>query len=116
MKVKAVLKSLLLAYFLTGAFLLFLAFLLFRFDLGEGPAAAGITAVYVLSCLAGGFAAGRMVRRNKYLWGLLVGLCYFLLLTAVSFGVGKSWDFSAQHLITTFLLCLGGGALGGMLS
>ena len=35
MKVKVILKSLLFSYAVTGAFLLFLAFLLFQFDLGE---------------------------------------------------------------------------------
>ena len=87
MKVKAVLKSLLFAYALTGLFLLLLAFLLFQFDLGEGPVAAGIIAVYVISCLLGGFMAGKIMRKDKYLWGILVGLCYFVLLITVSFAV-----------------------------
>lgn len=116
MKIKAVLKSLLFAYALTGVFLLLLALLLFQFDLGEGPVAAGIVAVYVLSCLLGGFMAGKLVRKDKYLWGVLVGLGYFLLLLAVSFAVQGKWDMSIQHVITTFFMCLGGGALGGMLS
>ena len=46
MKVKVILKSLLFSYAVTGAFLLFLAFLLFQFDLGEKPVSAGIVAVY----------------------------------------------------------------------
>ena len=116
MKIKAVLKSLLLAYGITGLFLLILAFLLFQFDLGEGPVTAGIIAVYVVSCLSGGFMAGKMIRKNKYLWGVLVGLVYYLLLAAVSFAVKGKWDMDTQHTITTFCMCLGGGALGGMLS
>ncbi len=116
MRVKAVLKSLLFSYAVTGMFLLLLAFLLFRFNLGEGPVSAGILAIYVLSCLLGGFMAGKTVRKDKYLWGVLVGLCYFLLLALVSFAVQKRWDMSPAHTVTTFLMCLGGGTLGGMLS
>lgn len=116
MKGKAILRALLGAYVLTGIFLLLLAFLLFQFNLGEGPVAAGIVAVYVVSCLAGGFIAGKTIRKQKYLWGLLVGMCYFLLLILVSFLVEKKWDLSFMHTITTLLMCLGGGALGGMLS
>ncbi len=41
MKGKAILKSLLASYILTGAALMLLAFLLFAFDLGETTAAAG---------------------------------------------------------------------------
>lgn len=116
MKMKAVLKSLLLAYGLTGILLLFLAFLLFRFDLQEGPLSAGIVAVYVISCLTGGFLAGKLLRRDKYLWGLVVGACYFCLLLAVSFAAEGRWDMTLSHLVTTFFMCLGGGTLGGMLS
>lgn len=116
MKIKTLLKSLFLAYALTGAFLLILALLVFKMDLGRAPVAAGIVAVYVFSCFAGGFLAGKMMRRDKYFWGILVGLAYFLLLAAVSFAVQGKWDMSLQHLVTTFCMCVGGGALGGMLA
>lgn len=116
MKGKAVLKSLLFAYAITGLLLLLLAFLLFRFDLGKGPVTAGIIAVYVLSCLMGGFMAGKILRKDRYLWGVLVGLAYYLLLLTVSFAVQGKWDMTFLHAVATFFMCLGGGALGGMLS
>lgn len=116
MKIKNLLKSLLAAYGLTGICLLLLAFLVFQLDLGVAPVSAGIVAVYVLSCLAGGFMAGKLIRRDKYFWGLLLGLSYFLLLVFASFMVQRRWDMSFSHLITTFCMCLGGGALGGMLA
>ena len=56
------------------------------------------------------------MRRDKYLWGLFVGLAYFLLLVFASFMAQRRWDMSFSHLITTFCMCLGGGALGGMLA
>lgn len=116
MKVKAVLKSLLFAYGITGIALLILAFFLFRFDLGEAPMLAGIIAIYVLSSFLGGFMAGKILRKDKYFWGVVVGLGYFLLLILVSFLVQRKWDMTLQHALTTLLMCLGGGALGGMLS
>ena len=45
MKIRAVLKSLLFSYALTGVSLLLLAFLLFTFDLGETAVDAGIIVV-----------------------------------------------------------------------
>ena len=116
MKLKTILKSLFLAYAITGAFLFLLAFLVFQLDLGRARAAAGIVAIYVVSCFAGGFMAGKLMRRDKYFWGILTGLTYFILLAAASFVVQGKWDMSFQHLITTFCMCLGGGALGGMLA
>ena len=47
MKGKAILRSLLLAYGVTGLFLLILAFLLFQFEFGGGTAAVGIIIIYV---------------------------------------------------------------------
>lgn len=116
MKLKAILRSLFLAYALSGGCLLLLALLVFRLDLSEGPVTAGILVIYVLSCMAGGFFAGKVLRREKYRWGFLVGFCYFVLLAAVSFGVQGKWDMSPAHAITTFFMCLGGGTLGGMFS
>lgn len=116
MKVKIILKSLFLAYALSGICLFLLALFVFKFDIGKGPVTAGILVIYVLACLSGGFFAGRVIRRDKYKWGLLVGVCYFILLAVVSFAVQKKWDMSIQHAVTTFFMCLGGGALGGMFS
>ena len=105
MKVKVILKSLLFSYAVTGAFLLLLAFLLFQFDLGEKPVSAGIVAVYILSCFSGGFMSGKILRKDKYLWGILVGAFYYLLLITVSFVVQGKWEMSLVHAVTTFFMC-----------
>lgn len=116
MKGKVILKSLLASYILTGAALMLLAFLLFTFDLGETAVAVGIVAVYVAACLFGGFLTGKMVRKEKYFWGLILGVAYYILFLAVSFLAKGRWDMSFAHAVTTFFMCVGGGALGGMLS
>ena len=116
MKGKAILKSLLASYILTGAALMLLAFLLFAFDLGETTAAAGIVAVYVIACLFGGFLTGKMVRKEKCFWGFILGIAYYVLFLAVSFLAKGRWDMTLAHAVTTFFMCVGGGALGGMLS
>ena len=58
MKIRAVLKSLLFSYALTGVSLLLLAFLLFTFDLGETAVDAGIIVVYVPASWAALWLAG----------------------------------------------------------
>lgn len=69
MKGKAILRSLLLAYGVTGLFLLILAFLLFQFEFGGGTAAVGIIIIYVVSCLVGGFMAGKIIQERPIYMG-----------------------------------------------
>ena len=92
MKVRAILKSLLFAYALTGVALLLLALVLFAFDLGETAVDAGIIIIYVLACFMGGFMAGKIVRKDKYLWGVITGLAYYVLLLTVSVMAKGGWD------------------------
>ena len=115
MKVFVMIRSLLITYVVTALLLLLLAFLLFRLDLNEGKMNLGMIAVYVISCLTGGFAAGKGGKNRKFLWGTLNGSLYFLILLAVSFacGGGNSGVFS---WFTTGILCLFSGMLGGMFS
>ena len=47
MKVKAILRSLFLAYLLSGVCLLLLALLVFKLDIGKGPVTVGILVIYV---------------------------------------------------------------------
>ena len=77
---------------------------------------AGIVAIYVLSTFAAGFIMGKLKKSKKFIWGLLMGGIYFLLLFGISFGVYRSFEGNGTSVLTTFLLCTGGGMLGGMLA
>lgn len=110
------LKKLLFSYILTGVLLALLAFLLYKLDLGEKTVSIAIIVIYVAATLFGGFVAGKRMGSRKFLWGLLMGSAYFLILTAVSLCVGKGGMEVGTSFITTFVLCAGGGMLGGMLS
>ena len=53
---------------------------------------------------------------HKFLWGLLTGVLYWGLLMLISFGIYHSLQDEMGSLLTTLLLCAGGGMLGGMVS
>lgn len=110
------LKSLLCAYIISGILLLLLAFLLYKLNLDEGKVAAGIIMIYVVSTFVGGFIVGKLAGVRKFLWGLTCGVLYFGLLLLVSLAVYRSLQGNGANVLTTFLLCAGGGMLGGMLS
>ncbi len=111
-----ILKSLLCAYAATGIMLLILTLLLYKAGLSEENVNAGIILTYIISTFAGGFVIGKLMGARKFLWGLLTGVLYFVLLLLISLGVYHSVQGEPVNLLTTFLLCAGGGMLGGMVS
>ncbi len=111
-----IMKALLASYIVTGILLFILTLLLYKFEWDEQMVTAGIIAIYVISTFAGGFILGKLKGTRKFLWGLIMGILYFLLLFLISFGVYRSFDGNATNVLTTLLLCAGGGMLGGMIA
>lgn len=110
------LKSLLASYIVTGLLLLGLTFLVYKFELDEQLVTGGIVAIYVISTFIGGFIIGKLTQVRKFVWGMAIGVIYFALLLLISYGVYREFNTNGLNLLTTILLCVGGGMLGGMLS
>lgn len=111
-----VLGTLLCMYVITGAALLLLAFLLYRLQLQEKAVSIGIMVIYVLSGLVGGFLAGKKMKTRRFLWGIFMGAVYFIILLAGSVILNRGLDAGAVHIITTLVMCMAAGMIGGMLS
>ncbi len=111
-----VLKSLLVSYVITGILLLLLAVALFKFELNEKAVSAAIVAIYIMATLLGGIVIGKFARVRRYLWGLGLGIGYFALLLLITLGVYRTLNGDAANMVTTLILCAGGGMAGGMLS
>lgn len=109
-------KALLCAYVVTGIMLLILTLLLYKMGLSEANVNAGIILTYVVSTFSAGFVIGKLMKVKRFLWGLVAGVLYFVLLLLISLGVYHSLQGELANLLTTFLLCAGGGMLGGMIS
>lgn len=111
-----ILKCLLLSYLLTTGLLLLLALLLYRFNLTEKVVSACIVGIYILVTFLAGFLAGKREGNRKFLWGLLLGGLYFLILIVISLIVNQGMGEVAGNFFTVLILCCGSGMLGGMLS
>ncbi len=110
------LKSLLFSYIFTGVMLVILAFLLYKLGLSEKIVSIAIIVIYVAATLFAGFVTGKKMQNRRFLWGLFMGGAYFAVLAAVSFCMGEDGIQVGNSLLTTLVLCAGGGMLGGMLS
>lgn len=110
------LKYLLISYMITAILLIIMSFLLYWFDLSSTFVSIGIIVIYVVSCLLSGMLAGSRAGHHRFLYGLLMGTAYFLLLTLISMIAGGDGIEMDRHFFTVLCLCCGGGMLGGMLS
>ena len=115
-KIMWMLKSLLASYIVTGLLLLGLTFLVYKFELDEQVVVAGIVAIYVVATFMGGYIIGKLTAIRKFVWGMVVGAIYLALLFFISYGVYREFNTNGISSITTAILCIGGGTLGGMLS
>lgn len=110
------LKCLLLSYIVTGGLLMLLALLLYKLQLTEQVVSIAIILIYVAAVFLAGFLAGKKMKSRKFLWGLLVGIAYFSIITAVSLAVNHRLPGLDTGFFSTFVICAAAGMLGGMLS
>lgn len=109
-------KCLLVSYLLTGGALLLLALLLYRFQLSEQLVNIGIIVIYAAACILAGLLAGKCMRDRRFLWGLLLGVLYFVILALLTLIVNHGFQDMGNHFFTTLMICSGSGMLGGMVS
>lgn len=112
----AIFASVFVMFIISAVLLLVLALLLYKVELTEAVVKIGVVVIYVVSGLLGGVLMGRMMREQKYLWGLAAGTVYFLVLFAASVLVKGGLDMDTAKTVTTFILCAASGMAGGMIS
>lgn len=113
---KKLFLSLLAGYLITLVGIMILALILLLFQATEDMVNIGIIMIYILSSAGAGIFAGKQFKNRKFIWGMVTGILYFLFLVLATVFSKHSFTSHGQELITTFLLCLGGGTLGGMIS
>ena len=109
-------KSLLASYIVTGILLLVLTFFMYKFELNEKIVSAALVGIYVVSTLIGGMIIGKLTKSKRYLWGMVLGIIYFVLLLLITLGVYRTLNGDSVSIVTSLILCAGGGMTGGMIS
>lgn len=113
---RILIRTIFITYILTAVLLLVLAFSLYQFHLMENQVNLGVNAIYIIVCLIGGILAGKAAKVRRFIWGLLTGCAYFLILLFVSFLVHKNIGSNINELLLIFAMCAGSGTIGGMIS
>lgn len=109
-------KALVFASVFTLLVLLFTALLMYKADLSIDTAGYVLMLAYIGAPFLGALYLGKKVVEKRYLWGLFVGGCYFLLFLVLSLAMGGVEQLHWAAQVRVLLMALVGGGLGGMLS
>ena len=115
-KMVDILKVVLITYVITGVLLVLLAFGLYKMQLSESQIKVGIIIIYAISTIAGGYIIGKKKMHKRLLWGLLIGLTYFVVLSFIAFIINKGLYVNGATAMKAALVCTLGGIAGGVIS
>ena len=115
-KVFRIVKTLVCTYITTLLMLLIMTLLFYKLQINNSKIMIGVYITYVLSNFIGGFIFGKIAGRKKYLFGMMVGAVYYLILLLISVIVMKEANIFTPDSLFALLACVGGGMLGGMIS
>lgn len=92
-----------------------LSALLFFIGMSEGILSIGVTMIYLISTFLGGFCLGKKMKTKRFIWGILLGLFYFILLLLMGNIFFHGTPLLKSHAFPVLLYCILGGMLGGIL-
>ena len=110
----ALLKCLMAAYLITGVMLVMVAGFLYKFSIGENVVDISIIVIYCISSLLAGLFFSKGAPSRRFIWGMLAGAAYFLVICAVSGGAGPGFLPVRKPFITARLVLVGRGGFGGV--
>lgn len=115
-KILPFLKGMLFSYIITTLMLLLLSLLMLKLELPSAVISGGINLAYIASCFVGGLFVGKKLQQKKFLWGLVMGALYFMVLLIVCLMMNSNTSLPLGSLLTVFIICGLSGMLGGMIS
>lgn len=115
-KVIIILRDLLISYIITGLLLLILSFCMLKLDLSNKVLSGGIIVTYILSNFTGGFLLGKSSEQKRFLWGLGMGVLYFVTLILISIATSPIAALEGGRITSVMFICIFSGMLGGMVS
>lgn len=108
-------KAFVMSALITAVLLLICAFLLLKTELPEQTLGIILAAVDALAVFTGGVYLGKKAGHQKFLWGLIFGILYFMVYLLLSFLIGGP-KLQVQSILKSLLVMAAGGMIGGMVS
>ena len=112
----SIFKSLIIAYIVTGVLLLLAALLMQKIGLNDNQVRLFVILIYGVSNIVSGFIFGKMRKNRRLLNGIIIGVAYFAMLVLISAIINKGFENELGKNIISLVICILGGAIGGIMS
>ena len=109
-------KAVLVSFIVSAILLLITSALMLGSNMSASFVGAFVIAIYIISNFLSGLIMGKGMEQRKFLWGIVSGLMYFVVIFVLSIFVMSTKDFSLMATIRTLLICTISGMVGGMVS
>lgn len=112
----SIFKSLIIAYIVTGVLLLLAALLMQKIGLKDNQVRLFVILIYGVSNIVSGFIFGKRRKNRRLLNGIIIGVAYFAMLVLISAIINKGFENELGKNIISLVICILGGAIGGIMS
>ena len=111
--IKNIVIILLTQIILTTVILFVSSGIIWKYAYDEKAISAVVTGTYIVVNILGGIIAGKLFKKNKFLWGLATGVIYFSVLLLFGIVIFKTGT-PGINVVGNALICAVSGMTGGM--
>lgn len=111
--IKNIVIILLTQIMLTTVILFVSSGIIWRYAYDEKAISAVVIGIYIVVNILGGIIAGKLFKKNKFLWGLAAGVIYFSVLLLFGIVIFKTGT-PGINVVGNALICAVSGMTGGM--
>ncbi len=111
--IKNIVIILLTQIILTTVILFVSSGIIWKYAYDEKAISAVVTGTYIVVNILGGIIAGKLFKKNKFLWGLAAGVIYFSVLLLFGIVIFKTGT-PGINVVGNALICAVSGMTGGM--
>ena len=98
---------------ITAVILFISSVIIWKYAYDEKAISAVVTGTYIVVNILGGIIAGKLFKKNKFLWGLAAGVIYFSVLLLFGIFIFKTGT-PGINVVGNALICAVSGMTGGM--
>ena len=113
---KYILGAVIRSFIVSVCLLLIFAMIMYLGNVEDKITGVMVIITYFISNLIGGIYIGKKAIKNKYVWGILEGIIYFMCIFIFSLISSKNGVDVNFSMIIAIIISIFGGMIGGMIS